>query len=341
MIITNNKKLILVICFSLLCCILWAQSLSIKKVSLQPSDRTAVENVCYDNNGDTCALIKIKTNGIEGILFPNSNQYIKVHYTNGIYSVYVPAISRKIDFLHKDYMPIQLDMSDFGYRHLKKGMTYLVILDAPHINNLKSTIVIKVFPGNSTVVFDEKELGANPNGTFEIPVESGRHLYTVSADNYTPQNGMLTIDKSEAKTITVKLQPIMHEVQIDCNVRSAHVFVDNIDYGIVGKRLIPQGIHMIRVQADGYVDFEQEVNVSSTIGRLSCVLKENKQITHVHAIPVTIYSESSSIYKNNKKIKEWSSGATIMFMPGKYQLSDDKGNTYNLVVKKEPITVEL
>jgi hypothetical protein len=292
-----------------------------------------------DRNGDTCALVKIKTPNLEDIQFSNPNQYIKVSYAGGIYSVYVPAISRKLDFLHKDYMPVQLDFADYGYRRLKKGKTYFVVLDAPKVNELKSSIIIKVEPKDAVVLFDGKQCEGNDNGTFEIPVAEGKYTYTVSAANFKSQNGSFTIGKSEAKIITVRLQPIMHEVTVGCNIGNARVFVDNMDYGDVGKMFIPQGLHKVRVQAYGYVDSEKDVNVSATTGSLSFLLKENKKVTHIHATPVTIYSNSTSIYKNNKRNKEWKHGATIMFMPGKYLLSDDQGNTKKIAVGDNPMEI--
>ena len=103
----------------------------------------------------------------------------------------------------------------------------------------------------------------------------------------------------------------------------------------------PQGKHTIRVQADGYIDDEKDVSISSYTRNLSFVLKENKNITHIHATPVTIYSRSSCIYKNNKKIKEWKNGRPVMFMPGKYLLSDDRGNTQKIEVTSQPMNVTL
>jgi hypothetical protein len=275
------------------------QNITIKNVSIQPADQTAVLNPCLDNNGDTCALLKIKTDRLEGIEFSNPNQYIKVDYRDGIYTVYVPTVTRKLDFLHKDFMPVQIDMADYGYRKLRAGKTYLITLDAHRISELKSSVLIKVEPKSSKIIIDEQNYNANSNGTIELPIATGRHHYTIVADNYTSQNGDFTIGKSEAKTLTIKLQPIMHEVLVGSNVRNARVFVDNLDYGGVGKVLIPKGNHTIRVQADGYVDGEKNVNINSYTGSLSFVLKENKKVTHIHATPVTIYSNSKYIYNTN------------------------------------------
>lgn len=318
-----------------------AQTMTIKSVSLQPSDMAAVQNPCFDMEGDTCALVKIKTDNLEGIVFTNPNQYIKTSYSDGTYYVYVPAVVRKLDFQHKDFMPMRLDMADYGYRRLKGGKTYQIILETVSMIDLKSTVILKVEPKNSKLLFDKKSLGLNSNGIYEIPVTEGVHKYTVSATNYQTLTNSVTVGKTEAKTITVQLQPIMHEVLVRSNVSKARVYVDNIDYGGIGKKQIPQGMHKIRVQAEGYIDMQQDIDVNAKTGSISFVLKENKKVAHVHATPVTIISSSSSVYKNNKKIKDWHSGATILFMPGKYLISDDNGNTKKIKVESTPLTVVL
>ena len=321
--------------------IVYGQHITIKTVAMQPFDKTAIEQPCLDNNGDTCALLKIKTDNLEGIEFTNPNQYIKASYADGIYSVYLPEFSRKLDFQHKDYVPVQLDMSNYGYKKLRKGKTYIIILDAPKKIELKSSVILKVAPQTAKVTFNNRLLDISKNGTYEIPVTDGVYSYKVEADNYLQKEGAISVAKSEVKTFVIQLIPITHEVYVQCNVDKARVFVDNIDYGKVGKIKIPQGEHDIRVQADGYVDSEIHVTVGEPTDFLSFVLKENRRITHVHAIPVKIYSDSHSIYKDNKKIKEWSDGAVIMFMPGNYLLSDDRGHTKKITVGSEPFEVHL
>lgn len=335
-----NRLLFIIIC-SFLCLFTEAQNITIKSVALQPSDKSAIEHLCLDNNGDTCALMKIKTDNLEGIEFTNRNQYIKTSYTDGVYLVYLPESSRRLNFIHKDYMPVQLDLADYGYRRLRKGKTYLVVLDAPKKTDLKSSVILKIEPQNAVVTFDKKVLDSSDNGTYEIPVTAGSYSYSISAENYLKKEGTISVVKNEVKTFPIRLKPITHEVIVGSNVDKARVFIDNIDYGSIGKIIIPQGEHNIRVQAEGYVDEEKQVAVNASTGSLSFILKENKRVTHIHATPVTIYSSSSTVYKNNKRIKEWSNGAAIMFMPGKYLISDDTGASMKIEVGSEPMTVRL
>ena len=322
--------------------IICAQTITVKSISLQPSDQTAIEQPCFDINGGTCALLKIKTDNLEGIEFPNVNQYIKKDYSAGIYHVYVPDITKKLDLRHKDYMPVQIDMSDYGYKKLRKGKTYLIVLDAPKKVDLKSSVIIKIEPKQAQIIFDDQTYEANRNGTFEFPVSVGNHVYEVFAPDYQSQNGTITIGKSEAKTISVRLQPITHEVIINSNVATARVFVDNTEWGGIGKLSIPQGEHTIRVQANGYVDMAQNVTINASTAPLSFQLKENKRTTHIHPTPVTIYSKSPRIFQNNKEIKGWTNGATIKLMPGEYRLSDnDDEKNMTIIVGKDSLKVNL
>ena len=336
-----NLQLVLIALFCICSLITKGQNMTVKSVALQPNDQTAIQYPCLDNNGDTCALLKIKTNRLDGIEFSNPNQYIKVDYKDGFYSVYVPTVTRKLDFLHKDFMPIQLDMAEYGYRKLRAGRTYLITLNVPKKIELKSTVVLKVVPKFSKMIVDKQDVPQAASGTYELPISEGRHEYVIEAPNFNSKNGSFFIGKSEVKTLTVQLKPIMHEVIVRCNVEKARVFVDNVEFGGIGKNYLPQGTHTVRLQADGYVDSEQTIDISSATTFLSFNLQENKRITHVHATPVKIISSSSKIYKNNKRIKDWTSGATIMFMPGKYLLSGDNGNTKKITVGNDPMEVRL
>ena len=120
------SRSLLITCFLLLSACLngYSQELEIKSVSLQPSDKTAIQQPVLDSNGDTCALIKLKVN-LQGLQFTNKTQYVgDVKYVDGCYCLYKsPHLSRMISFQHPDYLPGQIDLSDYGYRRLKGGKT--------------------------------------------------------------------------------------------------------------------------------------------------------------------------------------------------------------------------
>lgn len=318
-----------------------AQNLTVKSISFLPNDQTAIEHPCFTIDGDTCYLLKIKTDNVEGIEFPNANQYIKASYLAGTYNVYLPTLSRRLDLSHKDYLPARIDMTEYGYKTPRKGKTYLVVLDVPKKVDLESSVTIKVEPKQAKVIFDGQAYETNQNGILELPYPTGTYRYEVSFPNYHPKKGTVSIGKSEAKTITVRLQPITHEVLVKSNVKSAHVFVDNIDYGKVGKLQLPQGTHAIRLQADGYVDDGKNVEINASTSTLTFSMTKNERTTHIHATPVTIYSTANHVYKNNKEIKGWYTGKPVLFMPGKYLITDDNRKKQKIIVTSQPMTVTL
>lgn len=299
-----------------------AQQLIVKDVIILPKDKTAITNPCLDFNGDTCALVKIIADNLEGLEFPNL-QYVKVTFRDGVYEVYLPAMSKKLSFGHKDFLAGQIDFPDFGFKRLKGGKTYLVHIETPVS---RGKIILKVHPKNAIVTFDEKKVSTLQTGIYEFAVSSGTYKYSIEALDFVPYHGIVQLGKSEIKTISLSLKPILHSVSIICNVDDASVFIDDIDYGKVGVVKIPQGTHRIRISKDKYMDVEENVTIDATIPILEFTLEKNRNVLEVHPIPIIIKSKSKNIYKNNKEIKGWSNGKAIKFMPGKYLISDENGN---------------
>ena len=320
----------------------YSQNLFIKDVMLKPEDKTAVTNPCLDNNGDTCALVRIMTDNLEGLQFDNTEQYVKAQSTEkGVYEVYMPYLLNKLSYKHSDYLSGQINFADFGFRRLKKGKTYVVRIETP---SSSGKVVLKVQPASAKVSFNGEEVKTEQPGVYEIPATADVHEYSVEAANYVPFQGFVQVGKSEVKVIPLSLKPIYHMVNIKANVDGATVYVDGIDYGKVGSNIkIAQGTHNIRVVKDKYIDIDKTVEIDSTVNELSYSLEKNKNVLEIHAIPVTIKSSADKIYKNNKRIREWQRNGNneVKFMPGKYKISTAWGKSVIIEVKDKPFEVEL
>lgn len=319
--------------------IISAQELKVKSVDMLANDLSAQKNPRVDRFGKSCALVKIKAGDLKNVEFTKKSQYVEASYDNinGIYLVYIPQGLHKLALRHPDFLPLEFDMADYGYKILKGGQTYMVQLEVPTTGLNRSIIVIKTHPLNSSLSFNGVSMPHTSDGIYEIPVAAGSYTYSISADNHLSSNGTVTVEKGETKTLAKRLRPITHLVDINCNVKDARVFIDNIEYGNVGKLNLPQGKHQIRIQKQGYLDVDEMVNISALTGSLSYTLNKNTR----EGTPVTIYSNSNSkrIYMNGKKIIEWYNGAVIKFKPGKYLLSDDDLNEREITVGETPMTV--
>lgn len=319
----------------------YSQELFIKEVMFQPWDRTAIIEPCFDNNGDTCALVRIVTDNLIGLEFDNSEQYVKTQTKEaGIYEIYMPYILNKLSYKHKEYLSGQINFADFGYKRLKEGKTYVVKIETP---SSKGKVVLKVQPSTAAVIFNGLEVQKEQSGIYEFTVSPGTYQYSVKASDYTPYQGLVQIGKSEVKTIPLSLKPIIHPIYIECNVDDAKVYIDGIDYGEAGEWInIAQGTHEIRISKDKYIDVNETIEIDSTISQFSYSLEKNRNLLEIHAIPITIITNSKKIYKNNRQLKDWGgSGSAVNFMPGKYMISDDWGKHIIIEVIDQPFTVTI
>ena len=315
---------------------LFSQEIQIKQVSILAEDNSAYRRPRVDGNGDTCALVKLKTNHIVNIDFPNHSQYIEANEVSpGEYEIYVPTISKRINFKHSDYLPGQINLGDYGYRKLISGKTYLVILEAPKRKKLASTIVFKIQPTSAQLTFDGIEQSSGQS-IYELKVEPGMHDYVVKSTNFVTKNGMVQISESETQQVFVSLEPIFHDVQINCNVDNARLYVDDVDYGIIGRRMLPQGEHRIRVQAKGYSDYEDIRQIDESTATISIILERNSSVLHIHAVPVKVYAKTNSIYINGKRVEDWSNGTVINLLPDKqYRFEGSEGKSIKVKIKKD------
>lgn len=324
---------------------MWAQEIKVVDCYILPNDKTAEENPRLDGNGDPCALLKIKTNDIQGLTFPNRNQYQgEAEYNNGIYYVYIPMICHRLTFAHSDYQQGVIDMSEFGYKkNIKGGKTYEIVLEAPKA--IKGNYVsIKVAPviAGCKVVFDGNASMLPDNGIVEFTCSPGSHRYRVEAANYEAVNGSVTVTDGVVP-VSVQLQPTTVPVTFKCNV-DANVYVDDINYGKVGLLNIPIGDHKIRLVCKGYKDYESSLSINSDVPLLSFEMEKNKgKQIDIHPVKVTIHCKTESLYKNNKKMDDWhGSGSVILLMPySKCRISDDYGNGAILTVGREDMTISM
>ena len=307
-----------------------AQTINITCVSLKPDDDTAIKEFELDLNGDTCALVKIIGNGLDDLIFPNNNQYKSTSYQGGIHLVYVPSGRRKLDFRYPDYLPGQIDFSQFGFRMLKGGKTYEVILEKEGNRN-QSMVILMVSPPTATIFFDQQRYDNATKGLVQIPVEKGTHHYKVSADGYAPKEQNVDVNYGETITLSISLEEIKHPVRIITNATGARVYVDNVYYGTADKTLyVGKGIHTFRLQANDFKDGEKTITINSSNNVLNIDLLSNKKTEVIKQQEVIIdwIPSNSDIYVNNRRVDSYyhKQGHLIYLMPGRYLISDENGD---------------
>lgn len=342
-----KRQLFLLLAVMLPMCFVCAQELKVKEARLLQEDKTAELKQVKDGNGNLCAVIKIDADSLQGLNFPNKNQYVKYECSNGIYLVYVPDLFYKLSMQNERYLPLDIDFKEqFGIR-FRGGNTYLVKLDVPSNKDVTlSDIYFNVIPESALLTINEEPIERQENGKYRMNAEAGNYSYSVTADNYIPYRGSFSIMSPTSKTITVKLQPVQVQMGFKCNIDEASLYIDDVNYGeicndSVRNFSVPEGSHNVRVQADGFLDWSKGVTFSKNLPVIEATMCKNTNQHDIHAVQVNVITNSKRLYKNNKLVKEYTvykeqgndRGYTIFLMPGKYMLSDG----YN---KKEIVTVE-
>lgn len=322
------------------------QEIKVAKASLLMGNRTAVTDPRLDINGDTCALLIIDAGELQGLQFPNKDQYTESLVRDGKYHVYMPAMLNKLTYGHESYQRGEINLKELGFKRLKAGKTYSVKLEVPKAGSaaLQSKAIVKVSPANAQLFIDGQGQRPSTDGTYQIDVAAGTHQYKATLADYKDDAGSFTVTDADAKAIAVTLRPKTMKVKVACNVKSASVFVDDVFYGRPGKLTLPQGRHTLRLHADGYIDKEQTFTIypETLKEAVAFDLAKNKNQVDIHAVAVTIYSKGNAVYKNNKKIPEWRHGQPIKMMPGKYLISDDINNEQEIeVTAGKPLKVYL
>lgn len=309
-----------------------AQQLTVEKVALKQGDTAAQEAPCLDNNGNPCALVQIDAAGLQGLDFPNVNQYATKESRDGKYWVYIPDGMSKLSYGHESYARGDIDFKEWGYRRLKGGQTYLVQMQAPRQSELRSKVVFKVTPADAALSVDGTPCELDANGTCELSYAEGYHTYTAEKAYYDTENGSFTISGADARTVTVDMKPQMALVEVTCNKSSASVFVDDVYYGKPGTLMLPKGTHTLRVQSNRCLDYSATVSIGDSNPAVVANLMENVNQVDIHAVEVTIGTNSRHLYINNREVKNFK--GSVMLMPDqKYRITD--GYNHKRMVKVE------
>lgn len=307
-----------------------AQEMVVKDCELNPDNHYA-ENHPRSWEDVPCAVLIIKTPNIAGISFPNVAQHVgDIEYKDGNYYVYMVENAYKLSLRHKDYQPLDIDLKEsFGIR-VKSSKTYELDLTKtePSNNSGQCVAQFKITPiVDGNVEFDGQKKEIPSTGIVEFRHIPGSFTYVITAENYKKENGTIELQQG-TEAVNVRLRPETVPVEITCNVGNATVFVDNVSYGKPGVKMLPLGKHVVSLRANKYLDEERSITITKSLPSQSFNLEKNKgQTTIINPTPITIYSSSTRLYKNNREIKGWSSGAVVKFMPGvKCRISDDNDN---------------
>ena len=279
-----NKTIYTFILFLLIPFVAFGQDkIAVADFALAPKDLTAIQQgtLLADQNGEKCAIIKVKTTE-KGFTFDIGSlavQKVDYNHTAEIW-VYVPHGAKKITIAHPQLGEVSYDFPipiERGKTYIMKLTTNTVVtsvFDEKHSGRL----ILNISPKNATVGLDGR-VESISNGVIDENVFYGTHRYVISADRYHTLDDTVTI-RSEKTVRNVRLKQAWGWLKFDnsADLTDAHLFVDTVSRGYISSAPvdIASGTHIIRINKPLYRTYEQEIIIKdSTVNTISPALESD------------------------------------------------------------------
>ena len=270
----KNVCLLWVVCFTSVN--IFAQSISLKSVSLSQSDLRASTNPRVDKTGKSCAIIKVDVIGVKDLEFADAIG--DVDYNLGEYIVYVPEGIKELKYKNASgSISGAVNFDDYGLEVETKRVYSVVFESENHIRAAKFSIQ----PQNAKLLFDGNVISLDENGLASIEKPVGKYPFIVEAKGFEPQSGMVELLEDNIFTTTIiALRQKMYPLTIICSTSDAFIFIDNVPYGRLNEKNVfnvPDGKHSVRLIADGFVDYEKFINVKEQALTVNASLQKIKE----------------------------------------------------------------
>ena len=278
------KRHLLLLALTALSFFVTAQNISVASFRLAEFDLTANTHgtQVLDQNGNTCALIKVETTQT-GFAFDVGMMGItKVEQHTGEIWVYVPFGVKHITIQHQQLGTLR----DYYFPcPIEQARTYVMQLTTGNVKTIVeedlggSYLVMTVSPANAVVSVDGKMQETTDN-TVTVFLEYGNHNYRVEAPNHESEVGVVQIGK-EKKLMEVKLQSSQATLTLNCTDKNAEIFINDKKYGVGNcSCALNAGTYLIEVRRPGHRTEKQMV-----------VLGEKEQKTLVLNAPQPMYGK--------------------------------------------------
>ena len=271
-IILSARKGIAFVLFILSFTFAYAQKISVTNFYLAESDLTAQnrKTQVLDQDGEKCALIRVQ-NTNKGFIFEGGT--LGVTKTDEDHTgetwVWVPHGSMRISIRHKDLG----SLTDYEFPiSIKKGRTYIMELTTDKVfvnqydDSCKRNLYIKVSPINSSFTLNGMNVPLSADGEATQLLSLGTYTYKVTADNYYPKEGQITIVDTirRQRLIIDDLKPIMGSLNVHTSPADAEVWIETIRTRL-NTPLVPYplqiGRYSITISHKGYKTEERLVEI--------------------------------------------------------------------------------
>lgn len=254
----------------------FAQSFKVKEFKMNLSDLSASTQQRTDATGLACGLVKVQTK-VTGVEF-GGNAIGNVENKTNEYWVYLPKGTKEIVIMRPDYLPLSVNLAEYGVDAIDSKTTYTMVLKEVNLNPEKCGVAIHVKPREAQVRIDDIALKQNSSSDYKVLLPKGDHLVRIDAPGHRPDIKQITTGKG-VQDINVELESLMADINIISQTSTADIFVDEKSMGVGGwKGKMMPGKHVVEVRQKGFVTATNQVTITE---------KEQRTITIPKLSPIT------------------------------------------------------
>ena len=238
----------------------------------------------YDQNGEKCALIKVRSNPpAKGFTFDVGQLGImKVEVKGAETWLYVPHGVRKISIQHEQLG--FLDNYDLGMS-VKKATTYQLTLRVGHVKTIveeeiaKQYLSFQITPADAFLEVNGNIWSLSDGYAAEL-LDYGKYEYRISAKDYHDEVGIIELG-AEKKSIKVDLRPAYGWVEITAaspDIIGAKAYIDNSYVGTIPfkSEKLSSGEHTLRIANKMYKDYVNKIVITdNNVLSVSPILAQN------------------------------------------------------------------
>lgn len=289
-----SSLLLLIISYSYL-----SAEIAVKSFRKLESDMTArIDAPRLDQNGKTCAIIKVVTTQKDFVWEPDALGIVTVEPKVGEYWLYVPWGAKRLTIKHpqlgvmRDYLyPLSIEQATVYEMVLVTGRVTTIVEETIE----SQWLVITPEPSDASVYIDDVYIN---KGIYQAKLKPGSYTYRVEAPLYHAQVGVIQISNKKEE-LKVQLKPNFGHIRISSLPESdAQVLIDDKPLNTLTPATsgaLKSGDYTVKVIKEMYQPFVKKVTVN------------DEKTTTVEALLQPNFAEltvnvpaGASIYLNNQ-----------------------------------------
>ena len=308
---------------------LLAQSADLNQLQLvgQPGKLESEIVAVKDVNNRFCAAVKIISD-MDGFSYQSYNGVVRVEDEPGQDLVFLSPDERVLEIYHGGYEPLKVILSEIGVQLRPRQVWQIKISGEKQLQNIPIAVITD--PPGANVILDGK-----PQGQVEqLTVSKGSHQVRLQMQGYEPVIQTIIVDE-KSTLFKYTLQEI-HDVPVELitNPSGAVVYLDDLKFGNTPlSEFYPSGRYPIRIEKQGYVTYEDVLEISPPRTTTLITLQRNFGTMRVQSEPET----GLEIYLNGQPQGVTTPHTFQQLRPGQYIVT---GRSQFIDTPPDTVTVE-